>query len=139
MRHRTIPNTARGFTLIETIAAVVILAVAIPPMIWAVTRAHEQRVTPVRLSTARWLAAERMEQIIADRHGDAGFANLVYLEETAVAEFPEYSRSVSISEHGPDLAGPGSGYKLVTVTVTFDDRGTSQAFALRTVLTEHDD
>ncbi|MCZ6542471.1 MAG: type II secretion system protein, partial [Planctomycetota bacterium] len=63
-------STARthGFTLLETIAAVVILALAIPPMLWAVREAHIQRVNPMLASKARWLATEKLEDIIADRH-----------------------------------------------------------------------
>ena len=37
----TAPRRPRaGFTLIETIAAIVILSLAIPPMLWAVREAH---------------------------------------------------------------------------------------------------
>ncbi len=57
-----------GFTLIETIAAIVILAVAVPPMLWAVTESQRQRINPMMVSKARWLAVEKMEDIIADRH-----------------------------------------------------------------------
>ena len=42
-----------GFTLIETIAAVVMLSIAVPPMMWAINEAHMQRVNPVLVSRAR--------------------------------------------------------------------------------------
>ena len=58
----------RGFTLIETIAAIVILAIALPPMLFAIRDAHVQRVNPVLVSQARWLATEKLEDILADRH-----------------------------------------------------------------------
>ena len=33
-------RTRRGFTLMETVAAIVILAVALPPMLWAINEAE---------------------------------------------------------------------------------------------------
>ncbi|HRP62248.1 MAG TPA: type II secretion system protein [Phycisphaerales bacterium] len=130
----------RGFTLIETIAAIVILAVAIPPMVWAVTEAHAQRVGPVKVSTARWLAAEKLEEVIADRHSPSrGYSYLVsgnYSNEATVSGFTGFSRSVNIVETGPDLTSPGTGYKRVTVTVQFSTRTGAQSFVLATVLTE---
>lgn len=129
-----------GFTLIETIAAIVILAVAIPPMVWAVTEAHAQRVGPVKASTARWLAAEKLEEVIADRHSPSkGYTYLVsgnYSSEATVNGFTGFSRSVSIAETGPDLTSPGTGYKRITVTVQYSTRSGTQSFALATVLTE---
>lgn len=135
------PLHKRGFTLIETIIAIVILAIAIPPMVWAVSRSHEQRVTPVQASTARWLAAEKLEQIIADRHaptrGYAYVADSSYPNEPSIAGFPGFSRSVAVNETGPDLATAGTGYKRVTVTVSFADGAAKpQSYALATVLTE---
>ncbi|MHC4274668.1 MAG: type IV pilus modification PilV family protein, partial [Planctomycetota bacterium] len=53
----------RGFTLIETVAAIVILAVAVPPMLWAVAQAQHKRANPMLASKARWLAMEKLEDI----------------------------------------------------------------------------
>jgi len=107
-------------------------------MVWAVSEAHAQRMTPVQISTARWLAAERLEQIIADRHGAVGYGNLAYANESSVAGFPGYSRSVSIVETGPNLTSAGQGYKRVTVSVSFSSRHGQQTFSLSTVLTDLD-
>ena len=52
----------------ETVSAIVILSVAVPPMLWAVTQAQRQRMNPVLASKARWLAVEKLEDIVADRH-----------------------------------------------------------------------
>ena len=71
MTKRTGSTTRRGFTLIESIAAVVILAIAVPPMMFAVRDAHVQRVNPMLVSKARWLATEKLEDVIADRHCDS--------------------------------------------------------------------
>ena len=93
---------SRGFSLIETIAAIVILSVALPAMLWTVGEAHVQRVNPMLLSTARWLAVEKLEDVIADRHSTTrGYAYLVtgnYPAENPVAGYPAFTRSVSFNE-----------------------------------------
>jgi prepilin-type N-terminal cleavage/methylation domain-containing protein len=133
----------RGFTLIEAITAIVVLAVAVPAMFWGIRDAQMRRVDPIQASKARWLAAERLEDIIADRHSSArGYSYVVaanYPTESAVAGFSGFSRSVTITEGGASLvAGSGTGYKTVTVSVTFrDGRNTSRTLALATVVTDY--
>lgn len=131
-----------AFTLIETIAAVVILAVAIPPMLWAVRDAHVGRVDSVLSSRARWLATEKLEDVIADRHSTTrGYGYLTagnYPAESPVTGFANFSRSVSLTETDADLITPGSGYMNVTVSVTWNDAmGTARTMAISTVLTDY--
>lgn len=135
---------ATAFTLIEAIIAVVVLSVAVPPMLWALREARLARADPIHTSTARWLAAEQLEDIIADRHSATrGYAWLIganYPDEPVVPGFPVYARSVAIAETGPDLAGalPGGGYKRVSVTVTWSAAGGSpRSLSIATVLTEY--
>ncbi len=132
----------RGFTLIEAIAATVLLAVAVPPMISAVTASAIARQDPVNISRARWLAAERLEDVIADRHSSSrGYAyvtNANYGAESSVSGFTNFSRSVSIVETGASLSGAGTGYKRVTVTVGWmSPRFGTQTLALSTVVTDY--
>ncbi len=119
-----------GFTLIETIAAIVILVVAIPPMLWAIHEAQVQRANPVLASTARWLIIEKLEDVIADRHGTVGYGGLSNSSETPVAGYPAFNRTVTVPaappEHGPWNSGTeswdaGTGYKLITVAVDWTD------------------
>lgn len=136
------PRRRRGFTLIETIAAIVILSVALPPMLYVIRSAHSQRVGPVMTSRARWLAAERLEDVIADRHsGTRGYAWLVnsnYPAEAQVSGFENFARSVSIFESEADLVTPGTGYKTVEVTVSWTDvTGTARSLGIVTVLTDY--
>ncbi len=131
-----------GFTLIETIAAVVLLSVAIPPMIWAVRDAHIQRINPMLVSKARWIATEKLENIIADRHSEnRGYDYLTggnYPAESTISGYPGFSRSVSLSETDADLQTAGDGYMTVTVSVSWTDAtGTPQTLAVSTVLTEY--
>ena len=131
----------RGFTLIETIAALVILAVALPPMMFALRQSTIDRIDPIRFSQARWLAAERLEDIIADRHSTTRGYDWVtgdhYPAEAAVPSNLAFARRVTIAETGPDLASAGSGYKTVTVTLSWvDSKHQPRSLEVATVLTE---
>lgn len=135
-------HTAHAFTLIEAIAAIVLLAVAVPGMFWAIQDAQTARANPGLYARARWLAGERLEGIIADRHSPTrGYAYLTsgnYPAETSVPGFPTYTRSVQITETAADLASAGSGYKRINVSVGFaDGRGIGRTFTLATVVTDY--
>jgi prepilin-type N-terminal cleavage/methylation domain-containing protein len=140
-----------GFTLIETVAAIVILAVAVPPMLWAVTESQRQRMNPMMVSKARWLAVERIEDVIADRHSTTlrGYDWVVnsndYVVENPgdIAGNPGFKREVkTLTETGADLdlGNPvvGGGYLTVTVTVGWvDAKGDNQTLDISTVLTDY--
>lgn len=135
-------HARHGFTIIEAVAAVVLIGVALPPMLWALRQEHRNRVRPVLTAEAGWLAVERLEDIIADRHSTTrGYAYVVaanYPAEIPVAGFPGFSRAVAISETGPDLVSAGTGYKKATVTVTWTDgTGTSRTTSLATIVTDY--
>ncbi len=143
---RTSRDRRRGaFTLMETIAAIIILAVAVPSMLWSIREAHIQRVNPVLQSTARWLAVEKLEDVIADRHsGTRGWSYLVpanYTAETPVAApFTGFDRTVTLTEYQADLAtaDASGGYMVVDVAVTWTDgTGTSRTQTVSTVVTEY--
>ena len=139
----------RGFTLIETVSAIVILSVAVPPMLWAVTQAQIQRMNPVMASKARWLAVEKLEDIIADRHATP--RGYDYLETSnypaenspAITDYPGFSRTVTFpAETKADLVTTSPaplGYQIVTVTVTWTtSSGETGSLAISTVLTDYD-
>lgn len=130
----------QGFTLIEAIAAVVVLSISVPAMLYAVRGAHIQRVNPIMASTARWLATERLEDVIADSQSSTrGYAYVInanYAAETPVTSFTGYNRSVNIVETASDLTSAGTGYKKVTVTVSWTDAtATVRSLSIATVVT----
>lgn len=140
--HHSVTRKRRGFTLIEAVAALVVLTIAFPPMLWAIRRGHASRVTPAKFCVARWLAASKMEDIIADRaYSGRGYGYLIssnYPAEATVSGYTGYSRSVAFSETAADLTSSGTGYKKVTVTVTFTDgMGTSRSYALSSIQTNY--
>jgi prepilin-type N-terminal cleavage/methylation domain-containing protein len=145
--HNRSPESGRrctGFTLVELIAAIVVISIAIPPMLIALRSAHTNRVDPVLASRARWLATEKLEDIIADRHSTTrGYA---YLDETNypdedagdIPAFPGFARRVSLTETAADLVTPGTGYMTAIVTVEWTDaRAQNRQATISTVLTEY--
>jgi prepilin-type N-terminal cleavage/methylation domain-containing protein len=137
-----------GFTLIETVVAIVILAVAVPPMLWSVAQAQNKRANPMLASKARWMAVEKLEDIIADRHSESGNRGWDYLIAANYSDenpgditgYPQFGRTVTFLETQADLATPDAsgGYMNVTVTVTWtSSEGKSMSLSISTVLTEY--
>lgn len=131
-----------GFTLIESIVSVVILSTALPAMLFAVREAHRDRVSPIKASQARWIATEKLEDIIADRHSTSrGWSYIAagnYASEASVPGYTGFTRSVAISETAANLVSAGTGFKKVTVTVGWTDaRGYARSLAIATVLTDY--
>ncbi|MFM9996437.1 MAG: hypothetical protein ACKVU4_11635 [Phycisphaerales bacterium] len=132
----------RAFTLAETVAALVVLTIAIPPMLLALRERSSQRSAMELTVVARWLAAEKLEDVIADRHEPArGYTFVVsgsYPAESPVSGFAAFGRSVTVAETGVNLVSAGTGYKRATVEVTWTDpRAGARTFTLSTVLTEY--
>lgn len=138
----------RSFTLVETVAAVVIMAVAIPPMMWAIHEAQIRRVDSVLSSRARWLATTKLEDIIADRHSQSGSRGYTFLYEAnpeyadeatgTITGYPQFSRSVAFNVTGPPPAfAAGSGYKHVTVTVGWTGSRGASNMAVSTIVTDY--
>ena len=139
---QTIRSNKRAFSLIETIVAIVIMSIAVPAMLWTVREAHINRVNPTLASTARWLAIEKLEDVIADRHSTTrGYTYLIpanYSAENPVAGFAGFSRSVSLNETIADLVTAGAGYMNVTVQLSWTDgEAQVQTLAISTVLTDY--
>ncbi len=135
-------SNKRGFSLIETIVAIVIMSIAIPAMLWTVREAHIDRVNPTLASTARWLAIEKLEDVIADRHSTTrGYTYLIpgnYAAENPVAGFAGFSRTVSLNETLADLVTAGAGYMNVTVQLSWTDgEAQAQTLDISTVLTDY--
>lgn len=131
----------RGFTLIEAILAVVVLSIAMPAMLWSIRDSIRRRADPVLLSRARWLAAEKLEDCIADAHsptrGYSYVVNANYAAETPVTGFTGMNRSVSIAETAPKFVA-GTGWKTITVTVAYTDgQGVARSLSLATVVTSY--
>lgn len=135
--------TRRALTLLEVICAVIIVGVASPALLTAVRDATVRRASAQQQITARWLACEKLEDITADRHsasrGWAYIASVNYPDEPTVDGFTAFSRATTIAETGVDLSSAGTGYRRVTVTVTYVDAALgAKSFTIATVLTDYD-
>ena len=147
MRHQGIEprggiGRGRGFSLVEAIAALVILSLGVPPMVWALRASGAHRANAVLACRARWLAEEKLEDVLADRHSTTRGYGFVaagsYPDEDPVAGLPGFRRTVSISETGSDLTSPGAGFKTVTVAVAYTDAtGAGRTLSLQTVVTDY--
>lgn len=132
---------AAGFTLVEAVAALVVVSLLVPSTMVLLHDAGTGRASPILASRARWLAGEKLEDIIADRHsGTRGWSYVIdatYADEATIAGFAGYARSVTIVETTADLVTAGSGFKRVSVTVSWmDPRRGSASLTLSTVLTD---
>ncbi len=138
---------SKGFTLIEVILALVILAVAIPGMISAVSFMNTRQVSTIGGTTAAALAQERMEQIVGDRINPLrGYGYVIganYPAEAPMgAPFGNYTRTVNIiCVNAADLntsVACTTDYKRVQVTVSASGLGPSVPNAvLYTVVANH--
>lgn len=140
---RSTPLNRRALTLLEVVCAVVIIGIAAPALLTAVRDATVRRASVQQQVVARWLACEKLEDITADRHSATrGWSYIAagnYPAETTVTGFAGFSRTTAIVETGVDLTTAGTGYRKVTVTVTYPDaRDGTKAITLATVLTDYD-
>lgn len=141
-RRRGLSRAGGAFTLIEAIIATIVLGTAMPPMLVGVRDASARRTDAIMASRARWLASERIEDALADRHSAArGYAWVLtsaYPAEPSVAGFASFARSTTVTETGAALSGGGTGYKTVTCTVSWrDGRGTARSLSLSVVVTSY--
>lgn len=132
----------RAFSLIDTLAAIVLISVAAPLMLMAIGQSTLRRATATQSITARWLLSEKLESITADRHSTTrGYTYLTtanYPAEAPVAGYPNFTRNTTITETTADLTTPGTGYKTVTVTVTWNDpTAGTRTSTLSTVVTDY--
>ncbi len=113
----------RSATIIEVVAAIVILSVALPTLMGSFADAARQSIGPYQRGIASLLAIERMEQIIARRYrGTDGYSAVTtanFPNESPVSGFPAFARSVTVTYTDESLGPVGSdeGYKRVRVRV----------------------
>ena len=140
----------QGFTLIETIITIIVLAIAMGVLIPFIVSLRGSA-NPVLMQQAAILAQDRLEQIIADRRDrltPRGFTYATtpanYPNETPVPGFPNFTRTVALACMTPaDFNGGGtvpspscaisdgqSDYARITVTVGNTQAGNITAVGL---------
>lgn len=108
-----------GFSLMELILVIMILSVALLPLITQTVQTTIHATDGQAVSTATFLARERLEQVLADLDAPAvGYANILtarYPAESPVNGFAGYARATTVSA---DSSWSGLTYRSVAVTVT---------------------
>lgn len=116
----------RGITIIEVVAAIVILSIALPPLMQAFADASTQTIQPSLAAVGSFLAIDKMEEIVARRYrGTTGYAAITsanFPAESPVTGFNNFSRTVNISfvDNTFGAVGSDQGYKKVEVVVSWN-------------------
>lgn len=118
----------RGLSLIEVVLALVILALALPPLALQVRAGAEAYAAARTQQQLAALAAERVTQVFADHatvsRGFEYVTSGAYPRETDAGGQPGYVRETDVAEVDPaDLATPraGAGVKRLRVRVRAPD------------------
>jgi prepilin-type N-terminal cleavage/methylation domain-containing protein len=113
----------RGFTLIELVAVIIIMAVASVPLFGLFSQPAVSMVTNEKIQTAAQLAQERAEYLLAVRRNQSYTAAdiSIGLTETLTGSYSNYTRTTSIIDETAPYAGgdcPAVGAcKQITVSV----------------------
>jgi prepilin-type N-terminal cleavage/methylation domain-containing protein len=105
-------NRQRGFTLLELVLVILVIAVASVPLFGLFTQATASLLDNERIQTAAQLAQERAESILALRRSQNFAAvGLGTVTDTLSANYSAYTRTVSVSQ---PPTGPGCALHPVT-------------------------
>jgi prepilin-type N-terminal cleavage/methylation domain-containing protein len=126
----------QGFTLLELIMVIVILALASVPILGQFSQVSSSMLMDEEIQTAAQLAQERAEGILAERR-NLGYAAILTgtTIDTLTGNFSAYARSVTVNE--PPLGSgcaPGASCKEVVVSV---NHGSSPRAAVSTILVDY--
>lgn len=123
-------SSERGFTMVELVMVLVLVAVGVPPLISIGNTCLQKMHQGSYATVGTALAQEKLETILGDKAAPSrGFSYIVtgnYPAEPNVAGFTTYARSVTIDT---DSTYNSVTFRCVTVTVTTPD---GQACALST-------
>ena len=124
--HRSVDDR-NGFTLIEIVVALAILSLALPTLLRSFTEAAKGQALAENRTTALYLLKFRMAAIETEGYPDIG-------EEDG--EFGEDSRFQWHSEVQDVESEEIEGLRLVTITVTWQERGKERRIAASTYLAD---
>jgi type II secretory pathway pseudopilin PulG len=128
-----------GMTLVDVIATMVLIGIAVPPTMIALRDAAQRQTENFHRIAARWLAAEQIETILSDRHHPARSYAHVATGSYPSDAFGAFTRTTTITEVANDLstAQANSGIKRVTVRVSWSGTQGERALQLSTVVTNY--
>lgn len=124
--HRSADDKS-GFTLIEIVVTLAILSLALPTLLRSFTEAAKGQALAENRTTALYLLKFRMAEIEAEGYPDIGEEN---------GEFGEDSRFRWQSDVQDVESEEIEGLRLVTVTVTWQERGQERLLSMSTYLAD---
>jgi len=122
------PRTPAGFTLVEALIALLLMALVLPVAMHAVARCMQLGVDTDRRAEAAALAHDRLAEAVMRREWETGSASGVFTD--GQADDPDrYRWEMRVDDWEGTLL-----FKRVTLTVRWEARGTEKAFALTTLV-----
>ena len=117
----------QGFTLLELVMVIMLVAVASIPILGQFSQASSILLTDEIIQTAAQLAQERAEGILADRR-TAGFAAVPTgtINDVLGGAYSSYSRTVTVTSP-PGGSGCAAGATCKEVVVSVDHSGRTRA------------
>lgn len=119
-------NNQKGFTLVESVMAMVVLSIGLWGGLATFTNATASSINSDSQVLGSQLAAQALEEVFIDKN-ENGYNSIVsenYPSATLSAPYTAYTKSVAINEVDPadmQTSQAGSGYKRVDVTITWGD------------------
>jgi len=135
---RTLQSTfQRGFTLIETIAVIVLAGLILAAIVVPFTTGIQQSTHPEMVATAMYLAHQEMEALMKFNYCQPSLATGTTAMASAPAPFSNYQWGWTISyvtsaNNFPASATGDVGYKEIVVTVTDPQGSTYKVYSVVT-------
>jgi len=119
-------QTKKGFTLIEVLVAMLVLAIGLLGLATLATTVINGNAFSNEMTTATTLAQEKLEDIQGQGYASVSSTNENY---GSITSYSAYKRVASVATDSP-----ATGMKTVTVTVSWD--ADAHSVALKTILAE---
>jgi prepilin-type N-terminal cleavage/methylation domain-containing protein len=116
----------RGFTLIEVIIAIAVLAIALLALVGVTVSVINGNVFSRMMTTATTMAEDKMEEL-----KNTSYANITPGGDSPTGGNYTYTRAWLVNSNSP-----ASGMKTITVTVTWSWQGQSHTVSLATIVSE---
>jgi general secretion pathway protein I len=116
----------RGFTLVEVLAATLLIAIVLPSIMEGVSVATRAATTARYRNEATTLAQEKLSEVLATNASQTG-----NLSGDFSPDWPRYQWNATVQAWTGDLTG--AGLQEIDVTVSWLDRGRQDSITLSTI------
>jgi len=103
----------RAFTLVESLAVIVVLSIAVPPAVSMMTDSAKAQSDSITLTRATWFATGILEHVMADASSDdAGLGFAAFADSDAYLNTPDTGLADRISAMSAHYASLGLTYSV---------------------------